>query len=523
MKLLPTIKRSVSAEDLLKICFAISFMSGLLSAILSDSGMPGIQQIILGTLPFYAISTVVTIVFWLMAGRERSTDVVSGACALVLIGASIGIIASFFKIWNDGSSYLILSPYEAWLNIISFGLYPTRFGSLVQIRFLPLVVFLGLGIFLSRSGVSKAKSWLYSGGAYLTLIFSYNFMSLIAWLGSRSLSQTVSTTADTFRVLVRLHSISYWSQSQLDRFLLPIGRQAESTLLMTHASIIFLITTALLILIFIKSIRVPTGLVKRISTKNSVLWVLPVAIGVSLSLTSQGPRTSYTDVLALIIFIIVILSWIAWWRFGRDMDNLAQDELHQVDLPLPRGEVSLQDLESIRNVLLTVCLFGAWILGWPVFLGIFSASIAMWFLSRYGAGLGDSLLTSSLGNAVIGLSLSWVGAAVALRDASSPAWITRMLFGAAILVGLSRLIKDLGDAILTSRYVIWIFISALLVIPLITKQNFIWIPVIGAAVFAVWAYRDTRKWRHYGIYFMDLALVLMAFITLFIPQLIRHL
>lgn len=522
-KFFTSLKRSVGVSDLLKICFAASVITGLLAAFFSDSQMPGLPQIMLGLLPYFFFSAIVAIAFRLLAQGEKNGEAVTGAFFIVALGALVGILAACCKIWNNGSSYTVLPPSHAWLNILTFGIYPAHFGPLVQIRFLPAVIFLSLGIMLSRRGLPKSKSWGLAAGAYLTTAFSFHGLSWIAWLGLQGGTVSIKIAADTFRFLVRMHTTSFWSLAQLDRFLLPLGRQAESTLLMVQVAVMFLLAAGLLALIFIKSIRAWCKLAKRVLVQNSVPWVLAALIGVVLARTSQVTKASYTHILALIIFALVIVLWIAWWQYGRDLENLAQDELRQADLPLPRGEVSLQEVEGVRQVLLIASLFGAWCLGWPVFIGILSAVFCTWLISRYGAGFGASSVAEALGAGVIGLSLAWAGAAFSLRDASSPAWIVAMALAVGILVGLSQFIKNTGDSILTSRYALWLILICLVVVPLASRQKFMWVICLAAGVLTFVLSRNAEKWRRYGIFVMDAALAVMALIALFVPKLIRHL
>jgi hypothetical protein len=183
----------------------------------------------------------------------------------------------------------------------------------------------------------------------------------------------------------------------------------------------------------------------------------------------------------------------------------------------------VHDLEELNLALISFALFGSWLLGWPVFFGLFSATAISWLLARPGAGLRDGIITNALGTSAAALSLAWAGAALGLRDASSPVWIVRVLVCVALLVGLSRLLKDMQSKVESRNILLAVVAAGLCLSVLVARQNMFWIPVAVSIVALFILSNKPGKWHRYGMYLVEFVLGFIAFIALFVPEVIRHL
>lgn len=522
MKWLPEARRSQGAIETVATLLGLAYVASFLATLLSGDKAPQMYEPLIGVLPMLMLGVAVACLVLLLAAKERLRNAVAFALALAWISSALSLVATSIGLWNDGSYYNILTPATAFLSILTFGLFPFHFGPDALIRFLPAVFAIGLFLRCLRARVPFPRLALGVGGGYLLLGAALHALSWVAGLLSLANSTSLAQPTDVYRVLVSAQSNGYWTLGQAERFLSPLGRQADTALILAHAAVVFLVMVicAAAVARLTMSIR---SLVKRLASRPVVLFGMEFFLGASLAVGTQVARATYTEMLAYAIFFIVVFLWCSWWRIVRDLENIARDELEHPDYPLPSGTVTPHDLEALSHVLLSISLFGAWVLGWPVFFGLLSASLLAWADSRGGFGLRDGVLTHAVVITGIGLGIAWSGAALAIQEAAMPAWLIRILLSAALLFGLSALSKGLRTMTDARPLLAGLLTLGMGIALLIANQQVFWLYFLPAAAgMFLLAFRP-GKWHRYGSLPIDGFLGFMLFIALFLPKTITHL
>ncbi|MBI4139168.1 hypothetical protein HY479_03395 [Candidatus Uhrbacteria bacterium] len=290
----------------------------------------------------------------------------------VAVLAALGLAA--VGPWNDGSGAMALPMSGALQFIGSVGVFPLSVGPDVFLRSAVAAVAIGLGIGsfrrIRRIGRAIAVAVLAWTAGSVTLLVSSWTAILSGWAsGTR-----ITHTQDALRALGYLHSNSYWSFFQSDRFFAGIGRQLETGAMLSTAAITFLLGVALL-LPWLRRAR-PWNRPGILLAAIREAWVRPVAGAFLLALFSGawlGVRTvgwswGALDAVALFLLAATAGAWLWHWTLSRDVASLRDDEARRPWRLLPSGQVQVKDVTSLSDALRLLALLGAFLLGWPLLL-----------------------------------------------------------------------------------------------------------------------------------------------------------
>jgi hypothetical protein len=477
------------------------------------------MDIAFGMVPFVAFGTVLTIAILVLYGKERTPLAITYTVRLLGWSGVIAVMLSFVGLWNDGRYYTLLTPPWALLSIASFGLLPFKMGPIALVRFLPAVFSVGVFLRLRHPMRSVAKAAIAAVIVYLPFAFSLHALSWIGGIFSALRSDVLSTPADVFRVLVSAQADGYWIRAQPERFFAPIGRQGENSFFGIQAAILFLCVTATLCVLAVRTIRSMDRIGKRLLARSTVLLGVAAVLGFGSGSMTHGPSMSYSDVIAVWVFLVVGIAWLLWQRFSWDIARLTDDERERPHLPIPSGAISINDAELIRDGTLGVSILGSFLLGWPVFLSLGCATTVSILAQRVSFASGKSRwLATSL---AAGLTVACFGAsalAVAVRDATEPEWAIRFLLAAAVLIAGEWALRHSIQPVLSRLRQAGLACAVMAFALVLARQQASWLlflPAIGAVFILAQQEDRWRRFRLFPLYFVLGGLVMLA---VFLPQ-----
>jgi len=275
----------------------------------------------------------------------------------------IGVILSWIGLWNDGSGTQALPLSQAGLFVITGGILPFKFGPEILLRGSVLaLVLLSAVSFYKQSRTKYSKSILIGIVAWILTSFILLIQTWMAYAAAWSRNLSIAHSQDAFRTLSLSHLNSYWSNFQADRFFLGIGKQLETSLMLSSASVLFLIASACLLLGLWKSRGIKVrDLVKRIWLHPFLALGSSLLVGLIVGLRINRLRWHALDVVSILLLLAVFLSWYTYVFLKKDVDRVFSS-----------------------SALLIMSFVGGLLLGWPVFLIILSLFMIDWLLySRF--------------------------------------------------------------------------------------------------------------------------------------------
>ena len=506
-----------SKEAIFATC-GLAFLTPFVSSFISQQGPPPLIEILFGILPYFAFGLALMVVVLILVAKERGPQASGHALKVAAIASVASLFFTLTRMWNDGSYYTVLTPTWSLISVFSLGLFPVKMGPIALLRFLP--VCFATGVFW-RVWKTRGKT----GSALIAALLVYVpfalSIHLLSWIGGAmalSHGDVLSTPDDVFRVLVSAQADGYWTQAQTERFFAPISMQSQNALYGVQAALVFLLLTVLLAGFAVYTIRSLDVLAKRLLTRSTLLLAVSALLGLGLGLLLQGGSISYTEVIACIVFFVVLIAWLGWWRLARDIVHLSRDEREQPSLPLPSGLVSVQDAESLRDVCLALVLYGAFLLGWPVLISFVCASLLTWIdlrvewpsrLDVWCRAAASGLIAGCVGSAAL---------AMAVSDAVEPQWMIRLLLAVAVLAGLVRLSRSL-DRVLPARLPqVAVLCGGIGLALFFANQLALWVLFLPCVAAVFLLARNEEKWREYRIFPVYLLLASLVFVAVFVSQ-----
>jgi hypothetical protein len=485
-------------NDTLRAIIGLSIVVPFFLALAHFSAPPHLFDLAFGLFPLLALAFVTTYVVAAVFGRQR--DVQASTTALVVMAwscVSVSVL-SFFPFWNDGSYLKVLPVGSALTSILTLGILPFHAGPEAVVRFVPVAAAIALFFRLRRTQLPIPKRIVSVVVMYLFLSIAVYSLSWVSGILAVTHADVMNGPADVSRILTTAQADGYWTRGQQDRFFAPIGTQSDNSFAAIQTSFYFLMTLIPFGLLAVSFFRSGTALAKRLASRSSVLILTVLALGLAIGMRTRTASSSYTDGLAFIVAIVVFVYWVAWWRFVRDLQTLPKDEQERPDLPLPSGTVAVNDLEAINGVLLTLSLIGAFVLGWPVFVSLVTATIvASVMLPLRLENLRADTILSASGFFLVAVSTGSAAVAVGLRDASVPDWMIRIVLSMALLVALERLYRR-ADRLAPSRFVqAGIFSAALMISLVLANQRVFWLFCLPAFAVVVFGASSSEKWQKY--------------------------
>ncbi len=485
-------------NDTLRAIIGLSVVVPFFLSLAHFSSPPRLFDLAFGLFPLLALAFVTTYVVAAVFGRQR--DVQASTTALIVMAWSCVTVSvvSFIPLWNDGSYLQILPPMSALTSMLTLGIFPFHAGPEAVVRFVPIAAAGALFFRLRRTQLPFQKRLLSVVGLYLFLSIAVYALSWISGGLALLRSDVLNGPADASRALVTAQADGYWTRGQQDRLFAPLGTQSENSFAAIQASIYFLMTLIPFGLFAFSFFRSGAALAKRLASRSSVLIFTVLALGLAIGMRTRAASSSYTDGLAFVVAIVVFAYWVAWWRFIRDIQTLPKDEQERPDLPLPSGVVTVNDLEAMNGVLLTLSLIGGFVLGWPVFVSLVCATIvASVMLPLRLENLRADTILSASGFFLVATAVGSAAVAVGLRDTAMPDWMIRIVLAIALLVALERLYRR-ADRLAPSRFIQAVLLSGVLLVSLVlANQRVFWLFCLPAFAVVIFGLNSNERWQKY--------------------------
>lgn len=337
----------------------------------------------------------------------------------------IGVLGALTGFWNDGSGVQALPSVSAATFVFTGGLFPRLIGpeALMRIAFLALSVLLGVRIGRKGKGarngmIAFAVAWFSSA----TVMLIPTWMAMCsAWLRRFPLVHS----RDAVRALGYVHTDSYWSSFQADRFFAGIGNELVTASSLSTSAVLL---TAVLVILFVlgwkkgdgetmKLLRSQFAVMKR----AEALFLLSGALG-GFVIGVRGHHFTWGDVdmLAIILLLCAIVSLILLWIHGKE-------------------------LEFYDASLLVAILAGA-LLGWPALVLVLAFLFVAWLLSLGEFDWRRSIYGRAGALSVLMLFAVALGGVVGSRSPLYPHALSGWIAAWAILVGAATILRNMGEA-----------------------------------------------------------------------------
>ena len=516
------IPSAVSVQRLVSALVGMSLMLIFAITVITGAKTPSVNEVLFGVLPVLSTAAIVVMFSLKIAVRERFAQALSYAVTVCAIATGVGAVAAMLGLWNEGDLLTVLTPSQAFGSLASAGVWPLSYGPEAAIRFVPIICAIAILLRVLRARASLVRAVVTSLIAYLILGLLVHSLSWIGYFLSITRQYGIESPIDVFRLLVSSQSDGYWVRLQNERFFASMGRQAEVGLAGTRAGIFFIVSAIGTVALLTYRSFVVVGLIKRLASVQTIRFMILGILGMGLASSLPGSHASVSDVIATIVFLISLLLWGAWWRFSRDLEDIAQDAQDHPNRPLPSGAISPHTLEDVAFVALAFSIFGGLLLGWPVCVGFICASLCVWALSRGGLQWRDGVVTNLVGSTGVAVSLGWAGVVFGLRDVLAPSWMLHILLASALIVGATFVVRQV-QLLIEARWIQAVLISSIMCVAfLVAGQTVLWLfalPIIAALLVLV---NKPGRWYRYAARTFDIFLAAVTLLVLFVPSIIRH-
>ncbi len=518
MRWLPEARRSLEAGDGVSAVIALAIIIAGISSIFLYRIIPFPSAIIYGVLPQIVFCIVGLTFIMSFIGRERLGVSLSRSTWITGAALALSLALSFLPIWVHSISSPIFTPFEVLLSIVTVGILPHTASIFFLTRFLPILTSVGLFIFFV-SRVSIVRAIVGSVAWYLVCFFLLSGLSWIGGVVTHASGSAVLST-EMFGALVTMQRDGYWTMLQQNRFFAPIGYQTDVSFMAIEASILTIASALALATLAWIRITGSAVLMKRFATRTVGAFAIVAIAGLTAATIDRLPHASITDAFAQVIFLLVLGSWLVWWRMQRDLDHVSIDLETRPSLPLPSGEASTKDVGQLAVCAIAFALYGAALLGWPVFLPFAAATAMAWIARRHGAGWGSGILGVSVFFVVISLFLGWAGLEVGLRQLTATPAMTLIILSCALFVGIGELFYRFRDAV-DARFPVMILLLTLCVLSLlVARQSFLLYLLVPFVSAWIWIIHKPSTWYRFGAYPIYGLLIGIVCIELFFPHLL---
>lgn len=519
----PEARRNRSLGAWGAVVFGVSVVTAHVVSILTGARQLALGEIVFGVMPFVFFGALFTLILLRAATHERLTSACAYAVQLTCVGGAVSVVLALFGIWNDGSRLSVLAPGQIGISMVTLGVFPFGAGPDVLVRFLPPLFAFGLALRLFRARIRPVTV----GALTLLSLFVQDILlhaaSIVAGILAFIRHISLESSSDAFRLLVSAQADGFWARLQPERFLVSNSLQAENGLLIMKASIVFLfLTIVCLTWVCVGGRNVARALVKRVFTKETIRCFLIAALGSVVMFQAQTPHVSYTDFLALAVFVVTVIAWNAWWRFRQDLESMADDAFAHPDRPLPSGMIATHDLEAASTALLVLVLYGALLCGWPVFVGIICATGFAFGLSDRGFGWMRGIVTHAIGFGLTVFVIGGSAAMFALRDLFVPAWVIRVVLAGSVAVGFAVLLEAVSPRLTSVLSRLIVGCLGLMVSVGIAQQPVLWYVLLPALAGLLAVSSEVQKWKKFSPYVADFVLVASLVVALVSPTAFRH-
>jgi hypothetical protein len=449
------------------------------------------EMLIFWVIPSFFAAAVLTLCLTRLK-RVPLSEACTYALRVVSVGAVLALILSIFRAWNDGSFFHVLSPSGAFLAFWTLGIAPFHEGPMLLVRLLPVVMTAGFVVALWRMKEAHRRLIFLGFCMYVGAFVMTHAMTWVALVLAWSRHTDLTNASDTFRLLTSAQADGYWLRLQAERFLFPVGQQAEYAIAAVHAALFMIVGTICAILALPNLVAIPSP---RLSFFR-VLWI-GVAGYLVFSVT-QFPQVSYTNIVALVL-AIVVLPLFALVRF-----SFTKEEGRD------------------RYVFLGVLLLGGALLGYPILMSLVVAVVAS-VMER------EFYTEASMKNGVVRfgllwasyLALIWAAALFVLRDVMLPGWFARFLLALAFLAAWAEIWPRIEVALPRTWCFGTIMLFSILVFVL-ARQTIAWILMIPLILACALAWRFPGRSSRITRFLPDVLLCILTLSPIIAPNLLRH-
>ena len=335
---------------------------------------------------------------------------------------AIGIFFAVLGHWNDGSGVIAL-PFRSLLSFVfTGGLLPVSTGPESLLRFSLLSVSILLVVMQKKSRVSILKRILIGSLAWISSAVILLAPSWMMLASSLLRGVPILHAQDAVRSLGTMHTGSYWSSFQADRFFAGIGNEvANASGLSTSA---FLVIVGLLLCALLvwrsreKGIHPARKQVARSLHSPESLFLLSGALA-GFFIGIRGYRFSWSGVnaLAFLLLLICVVSLVLIWMIGKEMQQY--------------------------DAVLLVALLSGGILGWPALVVVLAFLFVSWILSLNEYEWKQTMFGRAGVMVILTLFVVALGGVVGARSPLYPHALAGWIIAWAILVAGATILRQL--------------------------------------------------------------------------------
>ncbi|MCI0479912.1 hypothetical protein L0Y59_05185, partial [Candidatus Uhrbacteria bacterium] len=309
--------------------------------------------------------------------------------------AGFGIVVSWLGIWNDGSGAIPTSAKDGLLFVATAGAFPVAIGPDAFVRTFVLTSVVAIAVKGFRSGASWGRAVVAGVSAWVAASLALLVQTWMA-LGSSIVRDLPLVHAeDAMRALGASHMDAYWSTFQADRFFAGVGKQLETSVLLSSSALLFLVGVVLVGIVAVRSASPTDRDFRRLLIRKTFgadayasLYLLSAAVcGVIVGSMAQRRVWTALDVVPLIVFGTVTAAWILRFLLGREADRMSSAG----EGSDPGRLAAAESIRPARDILTAVVMVGALLLGWPVLvaavaLTALGEAASAWMRSPLGRG-----------------------------------------------------------------------------------------------------------------------------------------
>jgi hypothetical protein len=262
----------------------------------------------------------------------------------------------------DGNGYLA--------TIFTGGLFPLDSGLTVGMRLGTFAAVVGTALVV---WVYRKSAWRTALAAFLTsaTVAKMTFMAsgLGLWDRITHSAGWIAQPYEVTRSIIQSVSNGYWWTSLYERFPTAIEAQAQIAVRLTTAGLLVFSLGCVLAIVFVWKLPAMRRILRHVYSGRGMidLAICTIGSGIIASLILKTSIFGGTGwyALGLVLMALAALRLNAILR--RDLYNLARDERENVNQPIVRGDLSVDDARELADVALWFVIVTSWVLGWPVF------------------------------------------------------------------------------------------------------------------------------------------------------------
>ena len=399
--------------------------AGVFVSLFTSARLPTVVDVVLRQ-PLILVTSILLIALLIKyLLRTAPKETLQALTHVVPAALVIGVLGALTSLWNDGSGVHALTLKEAGTFIFTGGLFPRAVGPEALMR----ISLFALSILLSVRVCKKGKALKKGFMTFFIAWFSSAVVMLIpTWmaLGSAWLRRfPILHSKDVVRSLGLMHTDSFWSSFQADRFFAGIGSELFTASALSTSAV--LLVTSLVILFLLGRKKGEGEAVKMLRSQFNVLksaeslFLLSGALG-GFIVGIRGNRFSWggVDSLAVLLLVLVVGALTLIWVHGKKLEHY--------------------------DALLLLAILGGGLLGWPALVLVLAFLFVTWLLSIGEFKWKESLAGQAIAMSVGILFVVSLGGVIGARSPLYPHELSGWIAAWAILVAAVTVLRKISDA-----------------------------------------------------------------------------